>query len=284
MQINHSTAIVTGGASGIGRGMALALAEQGARLVVADIDLAGAQQVAEEINGSSGDKAIAVHLDARDAESWKQVADRAEEAFGKIHILCSNAGVAAGRGNVEDRTLEDLDWVWSVNARGMFIGVKEVLPRIRRHGEGGHIVITSSMMGLFASPGTSLYVMSKYAAAGLGEVLFLELKNTNIGVSILCPGVVNTSLLSNVQKNMPSQRGNDRNVETVAFLEAGADAVDVGNQVVKGISNNDFYIFSHPEYKPLVEERFDLVLSAFCDRATPDKQDDLSYYSVTYKS
>lgn len=281
-QFEGKVALISGAASGIGLGMAEALSHAGADVVLADIDLEGAQAKANAIAAEGKGRAIAVRLDARDADSWRDAADVAEASFGKINILCSNAGVGAGKGNIEDRTLDDLDWVWNVNARGMYVGVKEVLPRIRRHGEAGHIVITSSVMGAFATPGVALYTMSKYAAAALGETLYLELKGTDIGVSILCPGVVRTALLTNVQKNMPSQQGSTANERTLSFLEAGADPRDVGQRVLEGIRDGDFYIFTHPEYRDLVEERFKLILSSFSRRASPGKEDDLSFYQVRY--
>lgn len=283
-QFEGKVALVTGAASGIGQGMAQALSRAGAHVVLADIDMEGAQANARAIAAQSNRGAIAVELDTRDPESWREAADRTEAEFGKINILCSNAGVAAGKGNIEDRTLDDLDWIWNVNTRGMYVGVKEVLPRIRAHGEAGHIVITSSVMGTFATPGVGLYAMSKYAAAALGETLYLELKGSNIGVSILCPGTVNTALLTNVQKNMPSQQGSAANERTLSFLAAGADPLDVGQRVTEGIRDGDFYIFTHPEYRELVEERFNLILSSFSRRASPGKEDDLSFYQVTYGS
>lgn len=283
-QFAGKVAFVTGAASGIGLGIAKALRNVGANVILADINLEGARKAADDLSSQGPGRAIAVKLDACDPESWREAADRAEAEFGKIHILCSNAGVGAGKGTIEERTIEDLDWVWNVNARGMFIGVKEMLPRIRKHGEDGHIVITSSVMGAFATPGVSLYSMSKYAAAALAETLYLELKGSNIGVSNLCPGVVNTDLLVNVHKNMPSQHGSTANEKTFSFLAAGADPLDIGTRVVEGIRDGDFYIFTHPEYRGLIEERFNLILSSFSRRASPGAEDDLSFYQVRYGS
>lgn len=280
--IKGSTALITGAASGIGLAMAQALAAAGAKVVLTDIDEVRAESAAAELR-SKGAEAIALALDVRSPESWQLAADKAETKFGHIHILCSNAGVGSGRGAIEERSLEDLDWIWSVNARGMFIGVKTMLPRIRKHGEGGHIVITASVMGLFATPQAGLYVMSKYAAAGLAETLFLELKGTNIKVSALCPGIADTALAVNLQ-NMPSQRNNTENQALHAALASGMSPAAVGERVVKAIRNDDFYVFTHAEYRKLVGERFDLILNAFGESASPGHLDDLSYYKVTYTS
>lgn len=283
-KIAGRTALVTGGASGIGEGIAMGLAAAGARIAVADVDLAGAERVAERVRAEFGVEAIAVSLDVRDPAQWTRAADEVEQAFGKIHIFCCNAGISGGRGKIEERSLDDLDMAWSVNARGMYVGVKELLPRIRAHGEGGHIVITASMMGLFVTPGVGIYTMSKYAATALGESLYLELKGTDINVSLLCPGVVNTQLTSNNQKFMPSQHNNASSAAIKAFLAASADPADIGRFVTKGIEENRFYLITHPEYRGLIKERFDMILDSIGDPASPDKVDDLGFYAVTYRS
>lgn len=283
-EISGRTAVVTGGGSGIGEGIVMGLAAAGARIAVADIDLAAAERVAARVRAEAGVEAIAVALDVRDPAEWTRAADEIEQAFGKIHIFCCNAGISGGRGRIEERAIEDLDTAWSVNARGMYIGVKELLPRIRTHGEGGHIVITASMMGLFATPGIGIYAMSKYAAVALGEALYLELKGTNINVSLLCPGVVNTQLTDNNRKFMPSQHNNASSAAVKAFLAASADPADIGRFVARGIADDRFYLITHPEYRGLIEERFDVIRDAIGDAASPDKVDDLGFYAVTYRS
>lgn len=281
--VANKVAIVSGAASGIGRGMAQALATAGANVVLADVDLAGAETASAAISEQGAGRTIAVRLDVRDPASWREAAERAEAAFGNIHILCSNAGVAAGKAPVEEQNLAHLDLLWNINTRGMVIGVQELLPRIRRHGEGGHIVITSSVAGTLAASGILPYTMSKYAAAALGETLFLELKDTNIGASILCPGKVDTAIISNIGRDTsdgstpPADAGHSP-------LIGSANPLDVGRRVVDAIRNRDFYIFTHPEYRPLLQERFDLMLSCFADAATPGAEDDLSYYQVRYRS
>lgn len=199
-EVSGRVAFVTGAASGIGRGMALALAEAGADVLLADVDVAGLDAVRDAIIGKGSGRAVTARLDVRDPDAWRSAADAAEAEFGKINILCSNAGVAAGNAPIEERTLADIDRLWDINARAMFIGVREILPRIRSHGEGGHIVITSSVAGTLAAPGILPYTMSKYAASALGETLYLELKGTNIGVSILCPGKVDTAIIANISR------------------------------------------------------------------------------------
>jgi NAD(P)-dependent dehydrogenase (short-subunit alcohol dehydrogenase family) len=273
------TAFITGAASGIGLGMATALSAAGANVALADMDEKGLDRALAELNGKGAD-ARGFAIDVRSQDSWQAALDQAERCFGSIHIFCSNAGVGAGRNPVEERTVEDLDWVWDVNARGMFLGVKTVLPRMRRHGEGGHIVITSSMMGLFTMPQSALYAMSKYAATGLAETLFLELKGSSIDVSLLCPGITNTSLLTNVQKNMPSQRSNRTNEDTTNLLAAGMSPRAIGERVVKAIRNKEFYIITHPEYRPFVADRCAMLLAAFGESASPGHVDNLSIYTT----
>jgi NAD(P)-dependent dehydrogenase (short-subunit alcohol dehydrogenase family) len=274
--IRGKTALVTGAGNGIGLSLAKALAEAGAKVVAADINPLNLASAVRDI-GSVGE-VQGVNLDVRLQDSWRNAADLAEDRFGKIHIFCSNAGIAGGGGLVEERSVEDLDAVWQINVRGMFLGVGEILPRIKRHGEEGHIVITSSVMGLFCMPRTSIYAMTKYAALALAETLFMELRDSPIGVSVLCPGAVNTALLTSVRDNLPSQRGSAANADTTNLLAAGMDAGAVGRHVRDAILEDRFYVLTHPEYRPLIADRVGVLLDAFGESAAPGHADNLSIY------
>lgn len=282
-EVSGRVAFVTGAASGIGRGMALALAEAGADVLLADVDVAGLDAVRDAIIGKGSGRAVTARLDVRDPDAWRSAADAAEAEFGKINILCSNAGVAAGNAPIEERTLADVDRLWDINARAMFIGVREILPRIRSHGEGGHIVITSSVAGTLAAPGILPYTMSKYAASALGETLYLELKGTNIGVSILCPGKVDTAIIANISRPTSSADAKG-GAPTPSPLAGSASPLDIGTCVVEAIRDRRFYIFTHPEYRDVLKERFDVIQSCFGGAATEGAVDNLSYYQVGYRS
>jgi NAD(P)-dependent dehydrogenase (short-subunit alcohol dehydrogenase family) len=277
--LQGKAAFVTGAASGIGFATARALAAAGARVVMADFNGDKLREATGEIAATG--EVYAIELDVRSPESWAAAAQSTAQLVGDLHILFSNAGVASGVGLVEDRTLEDFDTVWAVNARGMFLAVKTFLPGMKAHGQPGHIVITASAMGLFCRPQTGIYSMSKYAALALGETLHLELRGSALGASVLCPGAVNTHLIQNVGAILPSRRDQTANPRDAGFLLSGMSPDRVAADVLRAIRSGEFYIITHPEYRALVEDRDQVLLRAF-DSATdePRQPDDLSGYTT----
>src|SRR5205823_2975359 len=202
------TAFVTGGASGIGLALARAFAEAGCRVMLADIEeaplrdaLGTLENVDPEVRG--------VVCDVADPDSVRGAAEEAISAFGNIHILCNNAGVAGGSG-VDNISLDNWRWVLDVNLMGVMHGVQALLPHMRAHGEGGHIVNTASMAGLLSGGlGFSPYVASKFAIVGMSEGLATELKPLGIGVTVLCPGFVRTRI-AEAGRNRPPRYGPHR--------------------------------------------------------------------------
>jgi NAD(P)-dependent dehydrogenase (short-subunit alcohol dehydrogenase family) len=195
-------AVVTGGASGIGRALALGLAREGARVVVADRDEAGMAEVVTAIRALGGE-AIAVPTDVSELGQVQTLADRAFSAFGKVHVLCNNAGVAVW-GGLEAATHRDWQWVLGVNLWGVIHGVEVFVPRMIAQKEPGHILNTASMAGLIASQGLGVYNTSKYAVVGLSETLAKDLRPYGIGVSILCPIGVDTRIRES-ERNRPAR-------------------------------------------------------------------------------
>ncbi len=267
LDVDGKTAFITGAASGIGRGMANALGEAGMRIMLADIDRESLTQAETELK-QRGVEVASVVVDVTKEESVFAAADATIDVFGKVHVLCNNAGVGAG-GRFEELQQSDWDWVIGVNQLGVIYGIRAFLPRIRSHGEGGHIVTTSSMAGLVNSGvGWGPYNSTKYAVVGLSEVLYSELKGTNIGCSVLCPGGVRTNI-GKAGRNRPADYGSSERKPVLTAdgkeidMTRGLDPDIVGQLVLEGIVEGQFYLFTDPRMEPAVERRFDRIRKGF---------------------
>lgn len=265
------TAIVTGAASGIGLGIAKALATAGANIVLADLrpePLAVAKKAIESI----GVRAVAVTIDVSDPNSVAAAAQTALDAFGALHIAVNNAGVAMHGTPVEKVALEEWDWVIGVNVKGVINGIRTFVPMIRSHGQGGHVVNTGSVSSLFVREGRNqgAYAMTKYAVLALSEALEQELAGSGIGVSVLCPGGVNTAIFESAATRPDRFGGSYRRPEQEALksgLHTGAlDPIVVGRRVVQAIEDNEFYVLTHTGERDVISRRFDRIRAAF-DRA-----------------
>jgi NAD(P)-dependent dehydrogenase (short-subunit alcohol dehydrogenase family) len=269
-QFAGRTAIVTGAGSGIGSGIARALARAGMQVAVADIQRDNAQATCGLIEADGG-KAIAIAVDVSDAASVEAAADQAEAAFGPIHVAVNNAGVAMHGTPLEKISLEDWNWVIGVNVYGVIHGIRSFVPRIRRHGQGGHVVNTASIGGLQVNPDwhTGAYSMTKYAVVALSEALEQELQGTGIGVSVFCPAAVRSNLFESA-KNRPERMGGAFVREQQHFLKEataeGLTPIEAGERVLRGIEDGEFLILSHAEPRPWVEKRHERIMAAF-DRA-----------------
>ena len=193
MDISGKTAIVTGAASGIGLGIATALAEAGANVVMADIQKDAVEQAAHRLSGTNK-RVMPVRIDVTQEQSMLDALAEAERNFGKLHIACNNAGVPMHGTRMVDVPPGDWEFVIGVNIWGIIHGIRHFVPAILQHGEEGHIVNTASVAGFQNRRGTNQgpHSMSKYAVLSLSEALEHELEGTNVGVSVLCPGPVNT--------------------------------------------------------------------------------------------
>lgn len=256
------TAVVTGGGSGIGRALVLALASSGCNVVVADIESDAASSVADEAV-AVGVKAIAVRTDVSDRGSVDELADRAYAEFGAVHVLCNNAGVLIMT-PVLDCIVEDWQWLLGVNVMGVVHGAHAFIPRMLEQGEPAHIVNTSSVAGF---GGGGIYGTSKAAIVALSESLHTELEPKGIGVSVLCPANISSKILA-AQRNRPARFGR------LAFEPFGRDITDFGlaashvaDRAIDAIRTNELYVFVFPEgwekrLKPSTEERFTKILDA----------------------
>ncbi|MGW4533685.1 SDR family NAD(P)-dependent oxidoreductase [Nocardia sp. NPDC004340] len=247
-------AFVTGGASGIGLGLARALVAAGARVALADIDRARLGAAAAELTAAGG-VVTTVELDVSDPDGWEAAAEHAEAALGPISILCNNAGVNGG-GPIDRTPLEIWRWVHRINTDAQFIGVSTFLPRFQRRGGRGHIVNTASMAGLVPMATVGAYVSSKFASVGFSMVLRDELRDTEIGVSLLCPGTVATRINTTAEAAQAMLLGRDPDASVIArngeMLALGADPDRVGEQVVEAMVDRQFLIVTHREWEPLV--------------------------------
>jgi len=265
-------AVVTGGGSGIGRGVALALGVEGMTVAVADVRRSSAEAVAAEI-ASAGGRAVAIELDVTSVESLAAAAKEVEARAGRVNLLCANAGVLARVGPLVHHTVEDWEYTFSVNVMGIVKTVAAFLPALRESAPEAHIVTTASLGGLVSEVRAPIgaYIASKYACVGYSEILRVELEAEGIGVSVLCPGVVTSDLMATSAENRPDAFG----AQPAPQLAAGAGgaagslpawalaAEDVGPIVIRAIRSKRFYVLTHPRAWPLVEARFQAMRGDF---------------------
>jgi NAD(P)-dependent dehydrogenase (short-subunit alcohol dehydrogenase family) len=244
---------ITGAASGIGLGMARAFAAEGARIALADNREASLAAAVEDLR-AEGAKVIAAPLDVRDDAQWRGALDNAETHFGSLAILCSNAGVAGSRLALEKTEPAACQWTFDVNVNGALLAIRNGVPRMRAHGLASHIVLTSSMGAFLVRPENGVYSASKAAIIALAEALRGEVQGSALGVSVLCPGLVSTRLIEGNVEQGPS--GINLGAHEVELEESMRRAVAphlVAQAVVRGIYDQRFWLFTHSELKPALD-------------------------------
>jgi NAD(P)-dependent dehydrogenase (short-subunit alcohol dehydrogenase family) len=253
-------AVVTGGASGIGRGMARAFAGEGADVVVADVDQQAAEATATELS-ATGVRALAVPLDVRDRGSIDALAATVLREMGGVDLVANNAGVFL-RGPMAEETDDDWRFVQSINLDGMY-HVGQVFAEILREGHrGGHIVNTASIGGFLSSRECVAYAVSKFGVVAYTEALRADLAPLDIGVSALCPGPIDTNLPSSDKLRPDSDRRGAVSSGLEELVVGGMQPDEVGPIVVAGVRRNAPYIFTH-DYRQVFRQRFDAVLAEF---------------------
>jgi NAD(P)-dependent dehydrogenase (short-subunit alcohol dehydrogenase family) len=267
-------AFITGGSSGIGRGIAVVFARAGMRVVISGrrqehIDESLAMFAAEGLDID------AVRLDVTDRAAVERAAEQTEDRFGRVDVLVNNAGIGL-TGPVMAATDGDWDWLLDVNIKGVAHGLQAFVPRIRAHGEGGHVVNTSSMGGLLPVA-AGLYSMTKAAVIALSEALHIELAPEGIGVSAYCPGPVHSNIASGVTRRPAEYGGSGYAQPDPARLAAAASApymsaVEAGERVLNGVRRGDLFILTHPEFADGARQRFDTILDAFPDEPPDEKR------------
>jgi NAD(P)-dependent dehydrogenase (short-subunit alcohol dehydrogenase family) len=269
-ELAGKTAFVTGGASGIGLALGQAFAEAGMNVMLADVETEALAAAIKSLH-NFGPAVRGVICDVAEPLSVESAAKAAYEAFGHVHVVCNNAGVAAG-GGIENISLDNWRWVLDVNLMGVLHGIRTFLPHIRAHGQGGHIVNTASMAGMNGGLGFSPYVASKFAVVAMSEGLAMQLKPFGIGVSVLCPSFVRTRI-GESGRNRPERYGATQTpdpasaaglllAQIAARLQAGLDPSDVAARVLAAIREDELYVFTHPSMRLEVDERFAAIQAA----------------------
>jgi NAD(P)-dependent dehydrogenase (short-subunit alcohol dehydrogenase family) len=266
--LNGKVAVVTGGASGIGRGIATQLAAEGMQVVIADIEPGPLLRTAEEL-GVAG-----IPADVTDLDSVRALARSVTSRFGTVHVICNNAGVGP-MARIADLTMDDWHWIIGVNLYGVIHGVHTFLPILEANADGGHVVNTASMSGLVAPPGLGAYSVTKFGVVALTETLASELRRagSKVGATVLCPGTVRTNIHTS-SRNRP-ERFRDRGLADVDISLHDNPAYrwispeEAGAVVVRAIKRGDLYALTHPDWYGMVERRHERIAAAFRAAASP---------------
>ena len=260
--VKGKVAFITGGASGMGLGMARAFAAAGMKVMIADIEAGPAQKAVDELK-AKGYEAACVKVDVTKLEDVQAAAKKTIETFGKVHVLCNNAGIAIG-GKSETASMRNWHWVMDVNLWGVVHGLQVFMPLLKAHGEGGHVVNTASMAGMYGIRNSGPYNASKFAVVGITETMMGENRKTGIGISLMCPGVVNTNLGTS-GRNRPGRlwRRGGREKSGLGALTNGLDPNIVGRLVLEAIQDDQPYIFTDPALRNLVELRTKRILAGY---------------------
>ena len=264
------TAVISGGAEGIGFSIAQALGAQKMNIVIADIDEKNLEKAGLELE-ASGIPVLTVALDVANEDQWQEVANQAVVRFGKVHMLVNNAGVGGETGPLESQDKNGWQWTLDVNLMGVVYGAKVMTPLIKLHGEGGWILNVASMAGMGGTPYLGAYTATKAAVVALSESWAGELEENDIHVSVLCPAFVQTRIYES-ERNRPEKYQSDSAPKSEQgffansakqMVESGIDVSIVGNRVVEALNDKEFYIFTHPNYRSLIQERAAAIDEAF---------------------
>ncbi len=269
-EFEDKVAVVTGAASGIGRAMAERFAAEGMKVVLADVEKGALAQAEAEMREKSA-TVLSVLTDVSNGADVEKLAQETLNAFGAVHVVCNNAGVADRGGPIWQKTLADWEWVMGANLWGVIHGVRVFVPIMLEQGDEGHIVNTASVAGLMAGGG-NIYGTTKHAVVSLSESLYLELQaaDAKISASVLCPGWVDTRIID-AERNRPSELANPAQEEDPAVTEtweivrgllaSGLSPDTVAADVFNAIRDDRFYIVTHPDMTtPMVETRMKNIL------------------------
>jgi NAD(P)-dependent dehydrogenase (short-subunit alcohol dehydrogenase family) len=275
-EVEGKVAFITGGDSGIGLGIARAFADAGMKLVITYRTKSHLDEAMKLLAGAA-ERVHAINLDVTDRAAMERAAAETIQVFGKVHVLVNNAGVAV-IGGLSRASYEDWDWAMSVNAGGVFNGVRSFLPRIQAQGEGGQIVSVSSLAGLLGHAPAGVYTASKFAVVGMMEALRAELADSNIGVTVFCPGIVNTNIGSSARNRpagAPAAKGDpgfrmdpammaqmQKAMADSHGVSPAMDPLDAGQRVLRGLRNNDLYVLTTPEFEPEFAARGEAIVAS----------------------
>ena len=269
------SAVITGAASGIGFALAKKFAEEKMNIVLADIEQDALDAAVNKIS-DLGVEAIGIQVDVMDKQAVSHLADESIKAFGNIHVLCNNAGVASTVVGDGIWDLDDSDWEWvlGVNFYGTLYGIQSFVPHMIKHKEEGHVLNTISLAGIL--PGEAIYGVSKHAALALSESLWqgLKKKKSKIGASVLCPGFVATNIIES-DRNRPDHLAAKNKANFVlkklaaTVLKRGKEPNEIAQVTLQAIQDNQFYILPHTNYDDMIKERYSRILA----RTEPQEAD-----------
>jgi NAD(P)-dependent dehydrogenase (short-subunit alcohol dehydrogenase family) len=269
--LRGKTAFVTGGASGFGFEFAKLFLAEGMSVFLADIEAAPLERAVEALRPFGAVRGAV--CDVAQRASVQKAADEAIAAFRAVHLVCNNAGVGGGSGGVEEFSERHWDWVMGVNLMGVVHGIAVFLPHMRAHGQGGWFVNTASMAGLLGQPYGAPYSASKSAVIAVSESLSYELRETKIGVSVLCPGFARTGIARSERNQPPdlaaaahaalSQAAAERAAMAAQAVATGVEPAEVAARTLQGIKDGDLYIFTHPAMRKMIEKRFERIGAAY---------------------
>ncbi len=279
--VKGKIAFITGAASGMGLGMARAFAAAGMKVMLSDIE-DGPLQVQVADLKSKGFDVAGVQVDVTKMDALQNAAKKTIEKFGKVHVLCNNAGIGVG-GKSETCDLRNWEWCVDVNLWGVVYGLQAFVPLIKSHGEEGHVVSTASMAGMYGVRNLGPYNAAKFAVVGIMETMMAENRNTTMGVSVLCPGAVATNIGTST-RNRQAEYGGSAAPSAMDItndaLAQGLHPDIVGKLVLEAILKNQPYIFTDPSMRKMIESRFRKILSGYdwadsCDSLAGVKQGSL---------
>jgi len=269
--LKGKTAFVTGGASGIGLETARALAKRGARPILADIEGAHAEAAAAELRREGAD-AMGLQLNVAEEADWARAGETAA-GFGDVRILFSNAGVGGGSGKFETYDPDVWRWAYAVNAHAHLYACRTFLGAMKAAGEPAHLALTASMVAIVPPPISVAYISSKFATLGIAMALRNELADSDVGISVLCPGMSATNIVATTAKLRPGASEQGAAAQTAqnmsGVLASGMAPGPIGERVAQAIEAGEFFIFTHPEWKVMAEAGFAEILAAFGPSADP---------------
>lgn len=267
----NKTAVISGGAEGIGFAVAQAMGEQGMNIVLGDIDATQLKEAQAKLE-AQGIPVLAVEMDVTSPASWANIAEQAIERYGKIHMLVNNAGVASAPGPIEATNHSDWQWVIDVNLKGVLFGAEAIVPLVKQHGEGGWMVNVASMAGMIGVPYAGAYTATKVAVVGMSESWNAELAKHNIHVAALCPAFVKTRIHLSHRNRQQEHRDLARKPDPKAapkhnaaqeLVENGIAPEIVGQRVVEALNAKELYIFTHPAQRQVAQQRSAAIDQAF---------------------
>jgi NAD(P)-dependent dehydrogenase (short-subunit alcohol dehydrogenase family) len=269
--VDGKVAFITGGDSGVGLGIARAFADAGMKVVITYRTKSHLDEAMKYLE-SAGDRVHAIGVDVTDRPGMEKAAAETVQVFGKVHVLVNNAGVAVpGEAPLSRATYDDWDWLMNVNLNGAFNGLHTFLPRIQAHGEGGQIIATSSMRGLFAVGDAGCYCTSKFALVGMMEALRAEFAHTNIGTSVFLPGLVTSNVLDSNRNRSPDLADTGTRVDPKMMAatrnvindpKLAMTPLEAGRLLLRGMRNNDLYILTHPEFAQIMRDRNEALIAS----------------------